>query len=694
MAHQLPRRLALVLLFAPAFAVTAIVPGVVRRVGAATPIGAIADDGEGYNGQTVQVVGTAVLPAYDYAGESVYTLTQDERRITVVAKQPKPPLGALVSVDATVRWREGDEEFTWPPILVESSRSIALRRPATVAEVTAGLARTSVRATGDGLVDSDLAAAANGGGCYPTPVQSGLLDMLILINPEWAPVVDGHTVDSAPITIHGTVAEMHGDTSGDFPSTHARADVVHVLHVDDADRFRVGTGNDDDANDFQTEWEAGMYPAWAWAGEGDRMVAMGRWIFDCGHPGSEPGTCSATTARACVIDRDCRPPTCPGCGSSETCVDPHFEYSTELHPPHATAAIRQGRGGIPSDAPNTAPVPVTRVDVYASPFAGGAGDRCVLTHRDSELDQLTVQCWPVDEPVAQLNAEDFGFDIPLPPRPPRGRLSVRVTDRSQPGGVAARLRLKRHLTGDAPYLSARLRLHRKVRGALPTGYGATIEAGWIGDPTPLTHVRVTFTGIDVNNALQPATPTAPRTCSQSDTPCATAADCPSGESCFGAGPVKSWRGQVAVNGEWTEFTGLESVDSGGHYPQAIVVDQYLPSTASLHIESVVRAHECIDTMYGKSLAQGLTELGFNKGVLCLASEARDPGFIDVTFPAPEFGSGGSAVDYGAASFGGRGGHCSATTAQLCVVDPDCPSGETCVETGGAYAIRFRVEKLP
>ena len=34
-------------------------------------------------------------------------------------------LGDHVTVDAKVGWREGDEEFTWPPILFESSRQTA-----------------------------------------------------------------------------------------------------------------------------------------------------------------------------------------------------------------------------------------------------------------------------------------------------------------------------------------------------------------------------------------------------------------------------------------------------------------------------------------------------------------------------------------------------------------------------------------
>ena len=108
-------------------------------------------------------------------------------------------------------------------------------------------------------VDSDLAAAQNGGGCYPAGISPALLDMLVLVNPEWAPVLNGTTVASTPITIHGVVQGMHGDTSGDFPSTHVRSDVNHFLLLDPADADRLGTGNDDGL--IHTEWEAGFYHA-------------------------------------------------------------------------------------------------------------------------------------------------------------------------------------------------------------------------------------------------------------------------------------------------------------------------------------------------------------------------------------------------------------------------------------------------
>jgi hypothetical protein len=204
-------------------------------------------------------------------------------------------------------------------------------------------------------INSDLAVAQLGGGCYPTSLHPMLLDMLVLVNPEWAPIVNGMTVASTPITVQGTVEGMHGDTSGDFPATHVRADVNHFVLPDDPDV--LATGNDDGLLHF--EWEAGAYPAWAWAGTGDRIVGVGRHIFDCGHTGAMPGNCSASTSVQCVLDSDCQQPTCSICGSGETCIGTHYGYSAELHPPQATVAIRSGRGGFVSSRPGVRPVTVT-----------------------------------------------------------------------------------------------------------------------------------------------------------------------------------------------------------------------------------------------------------------------------------------------------------------------------------------------
>src|SRR5262249_47231938 len=155
--------------------------------------------------------------------------------------------------------------------------------------------------------------------------------------------------------------------------------------------------------------------------------------------------CSVSSSHQCVLDGDCRPPICASCGASETCVGTHYGYSSELHPPYATAAIRQGRGAVVTRRPGGRAVPATRVDVFVSPDAAGAGDRCILTHRDPDAALLGVECFPLAQRVATLNAQDFTFDVPLPPQPPGGRVKWRKVLYDTPGGVRAGLRVRRRL---------------------------------------------------------------------------------------------------------------------------------------------------------------------------------------------------------------------------------------------------------
>ncbi len=183
------------------------------------------------------------------------------------------------------------------------------------------------------LVESDLGAALNGGGCYPPGLTvTGPTDPTLVnpVNPEWAPVVDGMAVDSDPVLIHGTVVHAHGEIGDDFPATHVRSDVVAKLQLDAADMDLLATGNvQTNEGLMNLEWEVGALPPFAWPQEGARIVALGRWIFDCGEPGPIPGHCSMTTTQACILDTDCAPPACSSCGAlrlvaqgaSKACID-------------------------------------------------------------------------------------------------------------------------------------------------------------------------------------------------------------------------------------------------------------------------------------------------------------------------------------------------------------------------------------
>ena len=73
------------------------------------------------------MVGTVTAQRLGYAGESVYTLTgdADDQRITVFSRRTPPAEGDRLEVQATVGFKAPDEEFTWPPVLLERGRQAA-----------------------------------------------------------------------------------------------------------------------------------------------------------------------------------------------------------------------------------------------------------------------------------------------------------------------------------------------------------------------------------------------------------------------------------------------------------------------------------------------------------------------------------------------------------------------------------------
>ncbi|HLY39192.1 MAG TPA: hypothetical protein VKU61_14200 [Candidatus Binatia bacterium] len=101
-----------------------LIAGLAARAGATT-IADIVAAPESYNGQQVTVTGTVADPSSAYLGDIVYNLSAGALRITVFGRGTLPAVGDHVTVDAKVGWREGDEEFTWPPILLESSHQPA-----------------------------------------------------------------------------------------------------------------------------------------------------------------------------------------------------------------------------------------------------------------------------------------------------------------------------------------------------------------------------------------------------------------------------------------------------------------------------------------------------------------------------------------------------------------------------------------
>ena len=296
-------------------------------------------------------------------------------------------------------------------------------------------------------LSSDLAAFFHGGGCYPQGVPLGSIDaqfsQIALINPHWAPVQSGQSPDSDPILVHGIVHSPHGNDGGDFPVDHGSSDATAELELDAADRNFAATGNGSDANArLEIEWESGKWPDWAWPGEGDRIVALGRWIYDCGHDGAQAGHCMADGARTCIVDADCQPPACSTCSAMDVCQGQHFQYSSELHPPYATAVLRQGRGGRVASETSVASA-ATRADIFVSVDGGSAGDRCVVSHHDPLVDLIfSTECYPLAQPLAPLNKYDCrAASRPTPtPCAPYAEVPSLPAARSFPSSIPARSR--------------------------------------------------------------------------------------------------------------------------------------------------------------------------------------------------------------------------------------------------------------
>lgn len=242
------------------------------------------------------------------------------------------------------------------------------------------------------------------GGCYPHGLPTGdpvtdLLAQLNDVNPEWAPIapmisgMDDASLPpvAAPVVVTGNI-RLSKSPGDDFSASHVSADYNAEIVPDNNGRF--GTGNTDGKVEYEWEWQ--KLPMFAWSGEGDRVIAVGRWIFDCGHPDpTNQGTCSNNPAQSCLSSGDCA--SCSGTCSNNpaqsctavqecaTCNGVQFAYQAEMHPPQVSVVLRNkfmkaGPGHV---------VPATQADVYISADGGGAGDRCTVNHLADPGQQLS-----------------------------------------------------------------------------------------------------------------------------------------------------------------------------------------------------------------------------------------------------------------------------------------------------------------
>jgi hypothetical protein len=580
--------------------------------------------------------------------------------------------------------------------------------------------------------------SAGCGGCYPGGIDtSNPLSLLATVNPEWQPIgpmISGGDPslppDSEPVLVTGTVELSKVNVSGDFPSSHIKDDQNTFIMLDPDKSGLIATGNSESSNCpgencglVEMEREIGKYPLFAWAGEGDRITALGRWIFDCGHPDPDPvGKCSNSSSTSCTADGDC-----PAGG---TCTGANYQYRAELHPPQAVAVMRDKSIG---------KTPATRADVYVSADAAGASDRCTVTHLATPTEVLTDKtcfintcskttsqtcqfdadcpkretCTKLDpsESVLDVNASDFEFDMLLPPKP-AGATDVKIkikklAKKYLPKGSVSPKKpvITPHLDDPIPTLHVSIPMTVPIKGKMPDVFAQSISAAWKKDKTKLTHVQVRFTGFTINNALKPTTPVITQQCTNvppdtglSGTPCTSNADCP-GAKCVG-GITPGWEMFGQVNGDWIQFSGLDAVTVPVSAPQKFKFDEYVAADGAIHIATTGHVLNCIDTLYGTNLIDGLNTYGLTIGANCLLEGMDpDPGRIDVTLTGPTFTTAtGSATTCSTAgklstctttATGGDAGTC--TNGDPCITSADCQTGETCTNVGGSFSLSYTIK---
>jgi hypothetical protein len=90
-----------------------------------TPIGDLIRNPDAYANATVSITGTVTSQAIGYLADTAYTIQgSDDYRITVFGRGVTPAPGTRLAVTGKVGRRPPDEEFDFPPVVVETSRQV------------------------------------------------------------------------------------------------------------------------------------------------------------------------------------------------------------------------------------------------------------------------------------------------------------------------------------------------------------------------------------------------------------------------------------------------------------------------------------------------------------------------------------------------------------------------------------------
>jgi hypothetical protein len=307
--------------------------------------------------------------------------------------------------------------------------------------------------------DPNVQAIADGCQRDTTKIYTGLAPNWVYVNdrdfpasgpppgPRWARGV----VKGAKGLLASRVA------SSDDPITHSSYDANFDVTVDAADDFLTGVSRDTTAEQgtIHLERESASFPFWAWPQPGDRVQALGSWIWDCDHY--------------------------QGRGEK-----------TELHPFRALwvqrAAPRAG-GNVEGD-------------LFVSTDATPAGQQAECAHTTKGTDQFKA-CAHAASNWLSVNGT-YAFSLCLPRQASGARVAAKVIDEGSVGAPAIR-----------PHAGPNGCWSIGFTVAAPSGTRVVVAKRIVlvsSRPPPFTRLRVRFDRLLVRRAMDPSCPPAQPAC--------------------------------------------------------------------------------------------------------------------------------------------------------------------------------------
>jgi hypothetical protein len=382
--------------------------------------------------------------------------------------------------------------------------------------------------------DPNAQAVADGCQRDTTKIYTGLA-------PNWVYVNDKDFPSSgpppAPRWVSGTVKGPLGLLASriattDDPITHHSYDVNVDVTVDNASDFLTGVSRDStpEQGTLHLERESTAFPEWARPQAGDRIQALGSWVWDCDHY--------------------------QGRGEQ-----------TEFHPFRAVWIDRRRDQPSPTSARGE-----TEADLYISTDATPAGQEAQCAHTTKGSDQFKTCAHTTPDRLSVNGSYDFTLCAP-DPHPKNVTLLWRIVDRGSVSAPKVPVRAGKDGCADVRFTIAAPAGKRVV-------LAKQIYLGW-SKAVPVDHLRLHFDKLLVRRAMDPSCPPDKPTCPYAN------------ESTLLGQIVTApgeWQLHWSVDGIWGSWPGTLAARDGSTFRGTQRVDFYVQPGKPWTL--VILAREC------------------------------------------------------------------------------------------------------